>query len=105
MNENPELIRINEKVVKRNPEAVKKPLKIEPGVSGEFQKGKYKIEVTPEEQMIASPYIKDEEELDEAASMYAKLLKEKDRHFAKGGTFVSDNFKRDNLFKKDSEHN
>lgn len=39
MNESPELIRINEKVVKRNPEHAREPLKIEkPEISEKFKK-------------------------------------------------------------------
>jgi len=72
MNENPELIRVNDKVVKRNPEYVKEPLKIEkPEISEKFKKM-----VTGENG--ANPYIdkNDAEGIAEADRILKKLKEE-----------------------------
>jgi len=69
---------------------------------GEAGHGKFKIKITPEEQMIASSYVKGEEEQTEARNMYEKLSREieksqKDK--LKEG-YVSPKTKLEDLFKK-----
>lgn len=69
---------------------------------GEAEHGKFKIEITPEEQMIVSPYAEGEKEQKEAQNMYEKLSREikKDKEEKLKEENTSPRTKLEDLFKK-----